>query len=160
LKPNRQEVDDSGRVTELLKPPDSLRGGGEPVPTRSGLKLRERAPGYIDTKLDHPELNPDTVAAAEQCVAPEPADAELVVHGSCRLFHGASVAAERVREHRTDRLKGCRSKTAPSSPLPPPNERQDHPALSKRTADTTAGCVLDIAPSSRSLGPRPTRGQL
>ena len=160
MKPNRQEVDDSGRVTKLLKPPDSYAAGGEPVPTRSGLKLRERAPGYIDTKLDHPELNPDTVAAAEQRVAPEPADAELVVHGSCRLFHGASVAAERVREHRTDRLKGCRSKTAPSSPLPSPNERQDHPALSKRTADTTAGCVLDIAPSSRSLGPRPTRGQL
>jgi hypothetical protein len=101
-----------GRVTELLKPPDSLRGGGEPVPTRSGLKLPERAPGYIDTKLDDPELNPDTVVAVEQRVAPEPADAELVVHGSCRLFHGASVAAERVREHRTDRLKGCRSKTA------------------------------------------------
>jgi hypothetical protein len=83
LKPNRQEVDDSGRVTELLKPPDSLRGGGEPVPTRSGLKLRERAPGYIDTKLDHPELNPDTVAAAEQRVAPEPADAELADPAGC-----------------------------------------------------------------------------
>jgi hypothetical protein len=122
LEAHRQEVDDSGLVTELLIPPDSLRGGGEPAPTRSGLELRERAPAYIDTTLDDPKLNPDTVAAAEQRVPQEPADAELVVHGSCHLFHGASIAAERVREHRTDRVSDCRSMTAPSSPRPSPNE--------------------------------------
>jgi hypothetical protein len=49
-------------------------------------------------------------------VAQEPADAELVEHGPCRLIHGATVVAERVREHRTDRMRGCRSQPAASSP--------------------------------------------
>jgi hypothetical protein len=82
LKPIDKKLTTLGLVTELLKPPHSVRGGGEPAPTRSTLELRERAPGYIDTELDDPKLNPDTVAAAEQRVAREPADSELVVRGS------------------------------------------------------------------------------
>jgi len=44
-----------------------------------------------------------------------------------------------VREHRTDRLKRCRSKTAPSSPFPSLDKRLDHLAHSKRMADAAAG---------------------
>jgi hypothetical protein len=51
------------------------------------------------------ELRVQTRECAEQRVAQMPADAELVVHRPCRRFHGTSVAADRVREHRTDRLK-------------------------------------------------------
>jgi hypothetical protein len=59
-----------------------------------------------------------------------------------------------VREHRTDRVKDCRSTTAPWSPLRSPYERQDRTAHSKRTADAAAGGLLDVAPSRRSLGLR------
>ena len=124
-----------------------LDSGQDPVQRR----LIGQRPGEHGLTSLH--LRVQTLECAEQRVAQEPADAELVVHRPCRLFHGASVGAERVREHRTDRVRDCRSTTAPSSPRPSPHERRDRPALSKRTADATTGCVLDIAPSRRPLGP-------
>jgi hypothetical protein len=59
-----------------------------------------------------------TRECAEQRVAQEPADAEFVVPGPCQRFHGASVAAERVREHRTDRLIGLPVEDRAVKPLP------------------------------------------
>jgi hypothetical protein len=107
---------------------------------RSRPELRERAPGYIDTGLDDPKLNPDTVVAAEQRVAQQPAGAEPVVRGSCRLLHGASVAAERVSAHRTDRVRNCRPQTAASSPS------------RDRTSDWTTGGVDSARRTPRPAG--------